>query len=56
MVMKYNGVIEAKLRTIEEKLTDIEGWQIKSHEQLKQSSMLRNGILFTKSEIAEWYR
>ena len=53
--MKYNGIIESKLRVIEEKLTDIEGWQIKSLEQLKQSSMLRNGILFTKLEIAEWY-
>jgi len=40
--MRYNGVIESKLRVIEEKLSDIEGWNIESYEQLKQNSMLRN--------------
>ena len=42
MDMRYNGVIESKLRVIEEKLSDIEGWNIGSFEQLKQNSMLRN--------------
>ena len=40
--MKYNGVIEAKLRTIEEKLSEIENWQIISCQQLQLNSMLRN--------------
>ncbi len=40
--MKYNGVIESKLRVIEEKLADIDSWQIQSFEQLSQNSMLRN--------------
>jgi uncharacterized protein YutE (UPF0331/DUF86 family) len=40
--MKYNGIIEAKLRTIEEKLSEIESWQIISFQQLQKSSMLRN--------------
>jgi len=40
--MKYNGIIEAKLRAIEEKLSEIESWQIISYEKLKMNSMLRN--------------
>jgi hypothetical protein len=40
--MKYNGIIEAKLRTIEEKLTEIESWHIISYQQLEMDSMLRN--------------
>ncbi len=40
--MKYNGIIEAKIRIIEEKLIDIESWQITSYYQLQQNSMLRN--------------
>lgn len=40
--MKYNGIIEAKLRTIEEKLSEIESWQIVSFQQLQKNSMLRN--------------
>jgi uncharacterized protein YutE (UPF0331/DUF86 family) len=40
--MKYNGIIEAKLRTIEEKLAEIESWQIISYQQLQVNSMLRN--------------
>jgi len=40
--MKYNGIIEAKLRTIEEKLAEIESWQIISYHQLQVNSMLRN--------------
>jgi uncharacterized protein YutE (UPF0331/DUF86 family) len=40
--MKFNGPIEAKLRIIEEKLMEIESWQITSFQQLQQNSMLRN--------------
>jgi uncharacterized protein YutE (UPF0331/DUF86 family) len=40
--MKYNGIIEAKLRTIEEKLSEIESWQIVSYQKLEMNSMLRN--------------
>jgi uncharacterized protein YutE (UPF0331/DUF86 family) len=40
--MKYNGIIEAKLRTIEEKLSEIESWQIISYQKLQMNSMLRN--------------
>jgi uncharacterized protein YutE (UPF0331/DUF86 family) len=40
--MKYNGIVEAKLRTIEEKLLEIESWQIISFQQLQMNSMLRN--------------
>jgi len=40
--MKYNGIIEAKLRTIEEKLSEIESWQVISNQQLQMNSMLRN--------------
>jgi uncharacterized protein YutE (UPF0331/DUF86 family) len=40
--MKYNGVIEAKLRIIEEKLSAIESWDIQSFGQLKESSLLQN--------------
>ena len=40
--MKYNGIIEAKLRIIEEKLLEIESWQISSYQKLQMNSMLRN--------------
>jgi uncharacterized protein YutE (UPF0331/DUF86 family) len=40
--MKYNGTIEAKLRIIEEKLLEIESWQIVTYQQLQLNSMLRN--------------
>ena len=40
--MKYNGVIEAKLRIIEQKLSAIESWDIQSFGQLKESSLLQN--------------
>jgi len=40
--MKYNGIIEAKLRTIEEKLLEIESWEIISYQKLQINSMLRN--------------
>lgn len=40
--MKYNGILENKLRTIEEKLAEIESWKIESVSQLLENSMLRN--------------
>jgi len=40
--MKYNGIIENKLRIIEEKLEDIRSWDIRSFEQFIQSSLLIN--------------
>jgi uncharacterized protein YutE (UPF0331/DUF86 family) len=40
--MKYNGIIETKLRTIEDKLAEIESWKIVSFHQLQTNSMLRN--------------
>ena len=43
--MKYNGIIEAKLRTIEDKLSEIESWQIVSYNQLQINSMLRNATV-----------
>ena len=42
--MKYNGVIEAKLRIIEEKLKEIESWQIDSFTAFSTSSLLQNAV------------
>ena len=42
--MKYNGVIEDKLRIIEQKLEEIESWNISSFAVLKQSSLLQNAL------------
>ena len=42
--MKYNGVIEAKLRKIEEKLSEIESWQIDSFTTFCASSLLQNAV------------
>ena len=40
--MKYNGVIEKKLRTIEEKIQNIEDWDITSFNKLSNSSLFQN--------------
>ena len=40
--MRFNGVIENKLRVIEEKLAEIESWKIISLKQLQENSMLRS--------------
>jgi uncharacterized protein YutE (UPF0331/DUF86 family) len=40
--MKFNGPIEGKLRIIEEKLAEIDSWQIASFQLLQQNSMLRS--------------
>ena len=41
--MKYNGIIERKLRVIEENIADIKLWDIQSFQQLKTSSLLQKG-------------
>jgi len=40
--MKYNGIIEAKLRVIESKLAEIRSWDIDSYEKLTGNSMLHH--------------
>jgi len=40
--MKYNGIIENKLRVIEEKLAEIRNWDIGTFEEFQQSSLLQN--------------
>ncbi|MBM3436428.1 MAG: DUF86 domain-containing protein [Bacteroidetes bacterium] len=40
--MKYNGVIENKLRIIEQKLGEIRSWDVRSFEKFKKSSLLQN--------------
>jgi uncharacterized protein YutE (UPF0331/DUF86 family) len=42
--MKYNGIIESKLRIIEQKLAEIESWNIGSFSQLRDSSLLQNAV------------
>ena len=42
--MKYNGIIEAKLRILEEKLAEIESWNISSYDALQESSLLQNAL------------
>ncbi len=42
--MKYNGIIESKLRIIELKLAEIESWHIASFIQLRDSSLLQNAV------------
>jgi len=50
--MKYNGIIESKLRILEEKLAEIESWNILSFEALQKSS-LSSGISSPRSGKAE---
>jgi len=40
--MKYNGIIENKLRLIEQKLEEINSWNIDSFEKLNGSTLLQN--------------
>lgn len=40
--MKYNGIIENKLRIIEQKLAEIRNWEIGTFEEFQQSSLLQN--------------
>jgi uncharacterized protein YutE (UPF0331/DUF86 family) len=39
--MKFNGIIERKLRIIEENISDIKSWNINSLQQLTESSLLQ---------------
>lgn len=39
--MKFNGIIEKKLRIIEENISDIREWDIQTLSQLKDSSLLQ---------------
>ena len=40
--MKYNGIIDQKLKHIEEKVSAIRSWEIDSFEKLQNSSLLQN--------------
>jgi len=42
--MKYNGVIEVKLRIMEEKLGEIESWHIDSFQTFCTSTLLQNAV------------
>jgi uncharacterized protein YutE (UPF0331/DUF86 family) len=42
--MKYNGVIESKLRIIEQKLAEIDSWDISSFNKLSESTLLQNAV------------
>lgn len=40
--MTYNGIIEQKLKVIEEKIQTIRSWQVDSFDKLNKSSLLQN--------------
>ena len=40
--MKYNSIIENKLRLLEAKISEISSWNIKSFTELKGSTLLQN--------------
>ena len=42
--MKYNGIIESKLRIIEEKVDNIKNWEIDSLRDLQENSMLHLAV------------
>lgn len=42
--MKYNGIIESKLRIIEEKVEIIKNWKIRSFQDLQDNSMLHLAV------------
>ena len=42
--MKYSGIIEKKLRAIEEKLQLLKEWDINSFQKLQNSSLLQNAV------------
>jgi uncharacterized protein YutE (UPF0331/DUF86 family) len=42
--MKYNGIIENKLRVIEEKIEMIQSWGIDSFQKLQSNSMLQSAV------------
>ena len=42
--MKYNGIIEKKIRLLEKKVQEIESWKINSLKMLEENSMLNNAV------------
>ncbi len=42
--MKYNGIIEHKLRIIEENVENIKSWGIDSFQKLQESTLLQNAV------------
>ena len=42
--MKYNGIIENKLRIIEEKVDNIKKWETDSLQDLQENSMLQHAV------------
>jgi uncharacterized protein YutE (UPF0331/DUF86 family) len=42
--MKYNGIIEKKLRVIEEMISEIESWKITSFAMLQENVMLQRAV------------
>jgi uncharacterized protein YutE (UPF0331/DUF86 family) len=42
--VKYNGVIDNKLKVLEQKLQEIEEWNVTTLVQIQQSSMLSNAL------------
>ncbi len=42
--MKYNGVIENKLRLLENKIEEIRSWDITSLNKIKKSTLIRNAV------------
>jgi uncharacterized protein YutE (UPF0331/DUF86 family) len=42
--MKYNGIIEDKLRIIEEKVENIQSWGIDSFQKLQESTLLQHAV------------
>jgi len=42
--VKYNSIIENKLRLLESKISEISSWNIKSFKELKGSTLLQNAV------------
>ena len=42
--MKFNGIIENKLRLLEQKLGEIRSWKIKNYSEFSKSSLLYNAV------------
>ena len=51
--MKYNGVIEAKIRVIDETLLEIESWQIDSFSAFKANYVLQKAVERTLQIVIE---
>ena len=42
--MKYNGIIENKLRLLDRKLSEIKSWEINDSRKFRESSLLQNAV------------